>query len=372
MTHLPLQVNLFTNYAGDRQFSMLRYADELESSMGQYCRSVCEIHRYSPRSNGEMTGGMVSRWKKYIEYPFLALRHRGQINHVTDHGNSHMVKFLPRGRTIVTCHDLIPLRLADRLKGASKRIKYSFWAKVVNMRKAAFIVTDSESTRRDVIDLLSIPSEKVRVVYLGLNHDCFKPMRENETREQFRQQFNFSWPATILHVGGAAFYKNFESVVETLALIRQKHRRDVHLVRMGAPLDQPQLNLISQRGVGAFIHDVRIKNDLELRQLYLASDVFLFPSLWEGFGWPPLEALACGIPVVMSNRGSLSETAGSAALSVEPEDIDAMANAVLRVLDDSGLRIRMRDAGFSQASQFQWEKTASAMAEVYTSIARQL
>src|ERR1035437_4327388 len=151
-----LEVNVFANYEGDRQFSMLRYADQLLKGLRSQYGSTCEFDRYAPRWNGKSAGGILSRWKRLVEYPLLARRRWGQINHIMDHGNSHLINFLPRDRTVITCHDLIPLRLANHLVGFSKRIQVSFWAKVVQMRKVACIMADSESTRRDIVSLLGI------------------------------------------------------------------------------------------------------------------------------------------------------------------------------------------------------------------------
>ena len=369
--HKPFKVSFFTNYEGDRQYSMLRYADELQASLRQFCGSLCEIHRYAPRYDGKSTSETLSRWKKYFENPYLALRHKGPVNHIADHGNSHLVNFLPHDRTIVTCHDLIPLRLADRLKGISKRGRYSFWCKVVHMRSAACIMADSESTRRDVITLLGIPSKRVHVVYLGLKLEDFSPLKKSESKEQLKQQFKFSWPLTLLHVGAAAFYKNLEGVIDTLGSLRDKHHLDIHLVRMGSPLPETLRELISRRRLDSFVHDIQVKSDVELRGLYLASDVLLFPSWWEGFGWPPLEALACGVPVIASPRGSLPEITGSAALQVDPEDLDGMAGAVRRVLEDQTLRGQLREAGFGQASKFQWQKTAEQTAQLYRTVSQE-
>jgi len=361
-------VSFFTNYEGDGQFSMLRYADELETSLRLYSGSMFELHRHAPRHNGKSASRTVSRLKKYFEYPYLARRYSGQINHITDHGNSHVIRFLPADRTIITCHDLIPLRLADRLTGSSKRIKYSFWAKVVHMRKAAAVLADSESTRRDVITFLGLPAENVHVVHLGLNHERFRPLQHFESKEGLRRKLGFSWPVTLLHVGAPAFYKNLEAVIDVVAVLRQLYHLDVHLVRSGSPLPEGLHQLIRRRGIGTFVHDIKVTNDSELRELYLASDVLLFPSLWEGFGWPPLEALACGLPVVSSDRGSLPEVTGSAALQIDPEDLQGMVEAVREIIGDERLGEHLRAAGLLHASNFQWQKTAAQTAQVYRAV----
>jgi len=364
----PFQVNFFTNYEGDRQFSMLRYADQLEAALKRDFSSVCNVHRYAPRYGGKKAGGLLSRFKRFVEYPYLARTHWGPVNHIADHGNSHLLNFLPPERTVVTCHDLIPLRLADRLEGFNKRTQYSFRAKVIHMRKAACIMTDSESTRQDVIALLGIPAERVRCVYLGLNHADFYPLQAGESKDRFRQAFNFSWAFTLLHVGAASFYKNLEGVIETLALLRGRHHLDVHLARVGSPLTTAQEELVRRHGLQSQIHTLKLKDDAQLRELYLASDAILYPSWWEGFGWPPLEALACGTPVVASNRGSLPEITGTAALQINPEDASAMADAVRRVFDDGALRDQLRAAGLIQAAKFPWRKTAEEAAHIYRSV----
>jgi len=361
-------VSCFTNYEGDRQFSMLRYADQLLNGLRRRYSPDCTFDRISPPWNGKTPGPVASRWKRFVEFPLLARRHWGDIHHITDHGNSPLIRHLPAERTVITCHDLIPLKLADHLSGFSKRIPMSFKVKVLLMRRAARIMADSESTRRDIVSFLGIAADKIDVVYLGVDHDTFHPLKAGETKEAIRRSLGMTWPLTLLNIGAAAFYKNLDGVIETLGLLRQKYGLDIHLVKTTKALSPAQDSLIERRGLRPYIHDISAKSDHELRNLYVASDVFLFPSLWEGFGWPPLEALACGTPVVASGRGSLPEVLGSAAPQIEPDQYDTYARAVHRLLEDAPYRNGLREAGFAQAARFQWDTTAEQVMNVYRQV----
>src|SRR5258708_12150287 len=192
-------VHLFTNYAGDRQFSMLRYSTNLEKALGDYAHALCAVQSISPRFSGKPPGAFLSRWKRHVEFPFLARRCSGDINHIVDHGNSHLINYLPPERTVITCHDLIPLRLSAMLKGFSKRIAYTFRAKVIHMKKAARIMADSESTRQDVIKFLGISPDRIQVVYLGINNQTFKPMEAMENKMRFKEKFNQDRKSTRLN-----------------------------------------------------------------------------------------------------------------------------------------------------------------------------
>jgi glycosyltransferase involved in cell wall biosynthesis len=361
----PFSVHLFTNYVGDQQTSMFRYANNLQTGLKEYANSACTVSAYSPRSNGGKASNLVSRWKRFVEYPVLAYTHAGQINHILDHGNSHLINYLPRARTVITCHDLNTIKLAHLPGAPSKRYVYSFRAKVAQMKKAACVIADSETNRLDIIEHVGVDPEKIRVVYLGVDHERFRPLEKNEDRDGLRDKFKFTWPFTIFHIGVPAFYKNLEGIIETLAVVRRQHKVDAHFVRVGAPLSPTQQALIEKHGLSNYVHTLSPKNDAELRELYLASDVLLFPSWGEGFGLPPLEAFCCGTPVVVSNLPAIVEGTASAALQASPDDPSAMASAVVRIYEDPALRLRMREEGFIRARLFTWKNTALGTAKVY-------
>ncbi len=359
----PLQVHLFGNYAGSGQHSMLRYGRELCQALERSGRGACDVTFHAPSSHGLPAGRWLSYWKRYIEYPLLASRHGGAVNHITDHGNSYLLRFLPAERTVVTCHDLILLRVrAKELPSPLPRWRAAFFERVVKtMEKAAWIITDSEKTREDALKYLHVDPARIKTIHPGVDQKIFFPAPEEKRQ--------FSWRQTLLHVGGGLFYKNMEGVLKTLARLRSQGLDALHLVTVGSPFSQEQKRLVEQLHLESFVHPLGFLSDEALRGIYNASDVLLFPSWWEGFGWPPLEAMACGTPVIVSNRGSLPEVVGDAGVVVDPEDEGRMADAVRRILEDAVWRDDRIEKGFKRAADFSWERTARQVLDIYHRVA---
>jgi glycosyltransferase involved in cell wall biosynthesis len=170
----------------------------------------------------------------------------------------------------------------------------------------------------------------------------------------------------ILQVGGQ-FYKNIPGVVRVLARLR-RDGIDARVVRIGRALAGEERAVAERLGVlGSVIELGRVSDD-EMPALYNAVDLLLFPSLYEGFGWPPLEAMASGTPVVSSRAGSLDEIVGDGALTADPADIDALAGHVAALLSDGDLRARVIARGLAHAARFSWDRTAAEMIGAYRTV----
>jgi glycosyltransferase involved in cell wall biosynthesis len=175
-------------------------------------------------------------------------------------------------------------------------------------------------------------------------------------------------------VGNNWFYKNLEGVIKALAVLQKTSVKDSVesspiLVKVGKGLTIEQRKLAQELGVATRIRELGVLNDEELQTIYWAADVLVFPSWWEGFGWPPLEAMASGTPVICSDRGSLGEVAGDAALIVNPEEPEEIAVAIARVLNEENLRRSLILKGMQRAKQFTWERAAEQTFEVYREVA---
>jgi glycosyltransferase involved in cell wall biosynthesis len=197
---------------------------------------------------------------------------------------------------------------------------------------------------------------------LGVS-DRFHPPELREGEEVTAQNLH------LLHVGHCGPYKNIEGILRALPIIQSRCGCTVTLLKAGLPFTRPQRELISQLGLENAVRHLGVVADSELPALYAKVDVLLIPSLYEGFGLPVLEAMACGTPVVASTAGALSETAGEAALLVDPLDIEGLADAVTRIANDGELRAKLRRRGLERARQFPWRRTALATAAVYSEVA---
>ncbi|MBU4306151.1 MAG: glycosyltransferase family 4 protein, partial [Candidatus Omnitrophica bacterium] len=166
-------------------------------------------------------------------------------------------------------------------------------------------------------------------------------------------------------------YKNVDAVLYALKILREKSGKDVHFVKVGADFTSRQKGLILKLKIKDRIHYLGNLDDSDLNLAYNLSDTLVFPSLYEGFGWPPLEAMACGTPVVCSNRGSLKEIVGNSAIFRDPSDHEGIADAVLFLMSDPEARQNKIRRGFDNVKRFDWKKAAESVFQVYKGVEKE-
>jgi glycosyltransferase involved in cell wall biosynthesis len=224
------------------------------------------------------------------------------------------------------------------------------------------IVADSESTKRDLERYLKTPAGKVDVVPLAADD---RPDVEPVPGPELRRQHDLGDRPVLLSVSAKRPVKNLKRLIDALALIPAERRPVLVLPGYATPYEAELREHARALGVDADVRWLGWTSDAELEGLYALADVFAFPSLYEGFGLPVLEAMRRGVPVVSSDRSSLPEVAGDAALTVDPEDPRAIAAAVERVLGDPAEAELMRAAGRARAERFSWQATARGTLAAY-------
>ncbi len=268
--------------------------------------------------------------------------------------------------TIITIHDLSFFRYPQAFPFWQRR--YLRWVTRQSAQRAAAIIAVSENTKQDVIRLLDVPEERVQVVYNGVDR-WFQPLPAEEV-DSWRQQQGLP-EQFILYVGTLQPRKNIELLIHAYAAWRERSgNRDIPLILAGAKgwYYQKIFSLVDALGLSEAVRFPGFLPADSLRQWYSAATVFAYPSLYEGFGLPALEAMGCGTPVVAAAASSLPEVIGEAGLLVSPMDIDAWADALGRLLADYELRRQLGQQGAQRARTFNWDKTASETIAVYRRI----
>ena len=250
---------------------------------------------------------------------------------------------------LLIVHNTVPFLFPD-LPTKYKFYTYKLLPRI--LKKCQKIITVSNALKKELVELFNIASEKNFVIYEGVDFKKFFKADENEVLN-FKEKYQIN-EDFVLAVGHSHPIKNFSSVIEAFQIVRKKYK--IKLVIAGLT----EKKFVQDRDI---IYVGHIPND-KLYILYSAAKCFVFPTLHEGFGLPPLEAMACGCPVVVSDKGSLPEVCGDAAVYVNPYDPQSIADGILKVLTDVNLRRNLIQKGYQQVKKFSWEQTVKKSLKV--------
>lgn len=260
-------------------------------------------------------------------------------------------------KKILTVHDLSFKRVPET---AVPKLKWYLEGAVPRaVRRADLILADSDATRQDLIELFKVPAERVQVLYSGYDPQ-FQRVSDAQTLQRVRETYRLQKPF-ILHVGTIEPRKNLVRLIEAYSRLRRHGEVDL-VIAGGRGWMYDEIYAAPQKfGVSASVRFLGFTPDADLPALYSLAEFLAYPSLYEGFGLPVLEAMACGTAVVTSNNSSLPEVAGDAALLIDARDTEALAWAMSRFLDDRRWRGIMQQKGLAQAKKFSWQKSAQAL-----------
>ena len=369
-----MKVCLFRTILGEGRTSSEVYASALASGLRRIVKNRAEVSQWAPAGRWRRASGRVrplARLAGYIDrYVSYQWQVRGQdadVNHIVDHGYGHLAFSLDPRRTVVTFHDAMLLKLQARELPTDAYPWFTMRGHSLSLaaiRRVARVIAASESSRADLLRLGGCPPERVRVVphaVSGLFRPPVEPRADNGKVPSDR-------PVRILHVGHCGPYKNIEAILRSIPPVSRRLGHRVVFTKVGGPFTKDQRAMIARLGIQEQVQHLGMVPLADLPRAYVEADILLMPSLYEGFGLPALEAMACGTPVITSNQGSLPEVVGDAGLLVEPQDIEGIAAAVERVLTDAVLRAKLRRRGLERARIFTWERTARETLAVYEEI----
>ncbi len=272
-------------------------------------------------------------------------------------------RFLPgRAKSVITIHDLAFMHFPHFLTQASAR----YYGQIEDaVKRADHIIAVSNSTRRDIINLLGVDERKITVIYEAPN-PIYRPMDRAHALAQVQARFPVPRDF-ILFVSTIEPRKNVQGLLRAFRRLLDDYKLDAHLVLAGAKgwLSQEAYDLVTELKLNKQCQFLGAVEEEDLVFLYNAARCLAYPSFYEGFGLPPLEAMTCGTPTVVANVSSLPEVVGDAALLVAPNDAEELTVALWRLLTDDGLWRELQQKGFTRAERFSWERTARATLDVY-------
>ncbi|MBI4314139.1 MAG: glycosyltransferase family 4 protein [Candidatus Omnitrophica bacterium] len=330
-----------------------------------------------PAGRPASPGGLDPLFEQWIDRDGFRVTHAQSLRSGLQHRKidlCHLLEFGPpfatAGRTIATAYDLIPLIFQKiYMRWRYPRARWNIERHYRFLGQVRHIVATSEYTRMDLVRILRIPEEKITVIYPGL-HPVFRPSEDRRgidavlARHEIRRPF-------VLYVGSCDWRKNITGLLSAFARFRRDGFKNFQLVLAGAQAQFWKGKLSQQAaslGIDGALRLTGFVSEEDLVALYNAASMLVYPSFYEGFGFPPLEAMACGTPVVTSNNSSLKEVAADGAALVDPSDTRAIVEAMRRIVLDASFSQALIQRGMAQARRFCWHGTARQTLHLYESI----
>ncbi len=313
-----------------------------------------------------LTSALGKVWFEQVAFPRACRRLEADVAHVP----YWAPPIRPSIPTVVTIHDLIPLLLREYRGGPLVRL-YSALVSTT-AQNSALVLTDSEASRRDIVTHLGLPAERVRVVYLAADERYTpEPSLFPGEKPGFAEETWFQ-KRYVLYLGGFDVRKNVATALRAYRWAGPAIGEECPLVIAGrlperdTSFTPDPRRLAREQGIDErFVRFIGFVDEADKPALYRGAVAFIFPSRYEGFGLPPLEALACGTPVVGSDISSIPEVVGDAGVLLPPDDAEGMAGALIQLATDEGFRAELSRRALAQAARFSWERTARETLAAY-------
>ena len=281
------------------------------------------------------------------------------------HGTSFVLPFIKSCKYVITIYDLAFMASPDSFTLANRLYFKLFLAPSIKL--ADKIIAISQATKKDIIKYFHVPADKVEVIHCALSPKIHKETN-NEKLQEVKKKYSLP-DKFIMFTGLISPRKNLDRSIKAFAKVRHQIPHKFVIVGKKGWLYEPVFKLVEKLGIQKDVIFTGYIPDDDLCALYTLADIFMFPSLYEGFGLPILEAMACGCPVITSNISSMPEVAGDAALLVNPYSVNDIAKAIERIYCDKNLRKQFVNKGYAQIKKFTWKNTAKRTLKVYESLA---
>ena len=333
--HQEIELGFYPGYFIN-EYGIEKYQDKCFSYYGKKYESIPKTAKMFSLINRVKLDSFGKKFNPDVYHPTY---YEDYLNHT-------------HARKVVTVHDMIHEKLPEYFNANEK----TRWIKKEIVSKAEGIIAISENTKRDLMDILNVPEEKIKVIYHGSS------LSSRKNRISTYIDFPF-----ILYVGARYTYKNFKLLIETYSRSANIKNNFKLLCLGGGPFSKKEINLLEKLKVKDRVIQMSGSDDF-LADLYMQTAVFVYPSLYEGFGIPPLEAMHYGCPVVASNSSSVPEVVGDAGLLFEPTCSDDLLVNLEKVLTDTELRNTLINLGYQREFNFSWDKCAEETLSFYKSL----
>ncbi|AKB14127.1 Glycosyltransferase involved in cell wall bisynthesis [Methanosarcina thermophila] len=348
-----MEIDYINGLKTDEIFGMSKYQSEIHRRLNNV-----KLNRIEYPNISKVPG--VNKLVECFAYPFIVKKKivRDNIKHITRQDLAFLLELVDLKKTIVTCHDIIPI--------AYYNTRNPIWKlNAKGLRKAEKIITVSEFSKKDISKYIKYPEDQIEIIPPAVDHNLYYPNRNRAALKKYRIE---ETEKVILYVGAEEPRKNIQLLINSFSKLKNKIPQ-VKLLKVGTPnylgVREKLLEQIESLNLQKDIIFTGYVSERELAEIYNAVDLFVFPSLYEGFGIPPLEAMACGTPVITSNTSSLPEVVGDAAIVVDPYDADKLVEEMYQLLTDDGLKKEMIRKGLKRSKMFSWDESARKTLRVY-------
>ncbi len=347
----------------DRENEYLLYSFFLKP----FSSDIEELAKSQPNFSlkaSRIPGRLMRFFWDYLKIPIEPFLGEVDVFHITN----YLIPYIRRAKLLVTIYDITPVlspEYHNRYTRTYVKEKILFAAK-----KADRIIAISQHTKRDLIQTLGVPEDLIAVIYGGVGEQ-FQPIKNQEVLNRVKERYNIK-DKYLLFLGTLEPRKNIPGLIRAFHKIKDR-------------FPNYQLVIAGKRGwkfqeIFKTVEELRLEDRViftgylpeeDIPSLYSGAELFIYPTLYEGFGFPPLEAMACGTPVITSNLSSLPEVVGEGGILIDPNNIDELSRAMESVLADENLRKGLREKGLRQAAKFSWERCARDTLKVYREVGNQ-
>jgi glycosyltransferase involved in cell wall biosynthesis len=319
-----------------------------------------------PTPFDSISKNLAKLWFEQVSFPRACRRQGVEVAHVPYFASP----LFPTTPTVVTVHDLIPM-LLPVYRGSILVRLYTLLVAIA-AKRADIVLTDSQASKWDIVRLLDIPAGRVRVIYLAADN-IYQPILDEHRLAATRRKYGLP-ERYLLYLGGFDQRKNVPALLKAFAQLAKDSRAFLvvagRLPERGSDFFPDPRPIVQELGIRERVVFTGWVPEEDKPALYSEARALVFPSLYEGFGLPPLEALACGTPVIASNQGSLPEIVGDGGLLLEQDDVEGLAGAMEKLVNDDTLWGDLREKGLAHAARFSWEKAARETLAVYREVKR--